>query len=55
MAAPVALFSGGKDKLADPNDVNRLISSLNSTMIKYQTVIDYYEHMGNLFFLFTSI
>lgn len=47
MAAPVALFSGGKDKLADPNDVSRLISALNPSMVMFSTEIDYYEHMGN--------
>jgi len=44
-AAPVALFSGGNDDLADPTDVQRLISELNPSLIKYQTEISYYEHM----------
>lgn len=45
MAAPIAIFSGGKDKLADPSDVQKTASQLNQTLIKYQTEIDYYEHM----------
>lgn len=45
MAAPVAIFSGGKDKLADPTDVAYLLSQLNPSLVKYSTEIDYYEHM----------
>jgi len=45
MTAPVAIFSGGKDKLADPTDVSRLIDELNPNVIKYSTQIGYYEHM----------
>jgi len=45
MAAPVALFAGGKDDLADPTDVSRLISELNPDMIKYSTSISYYSHL----------
>ena len=48
MAAPVALFAGGKDKLGDPQDVAKMISQLNPNVIKYSTTIDYYEHMGKL-------
>ena len=46
MAAPVALFAGGRDKLGDPSDVSRLLAELNPDVIKYSTTIDYYEHMG---------
>lgn len=52
MAAPVALFSGGKDKLADPTDVAYLLSQLNPSLVKYSTEIDYYEHMGIYFSYF---
>jgi hypothetical protein len=45
MAAPIALFSGEKDKLADPTDVQRTIASLNPDLIVYQSVIPYYEHL----------
>lgn len=46
MAAPVAIFSGGKDDLADPTDVARLISELNPANIVYSTSISYYSHLG---------
>jgi len=45
MTAPVALFSGGMDDLADPTDVSRLISELNPNVIVYQNEISYYSHM----------
>jgi len=45
MVAPVALFSGGMDDLADPTDVSRLISELNPNVIIYQDEISYYSHM----------
>jgi len=45
MTAPVALFSGGMDDLADPTDVSRLISELNPSVIVYQDEISYYSHM----------
>jgi len=45
MAAPVALFAGGKDALADPTDVSRLMSELNPDMIKFSTSISYYSHL----------
>ena len=48
MSAPVALFAGGDDDLADPTDVSRLISELNPDMIKYSTSISYYSHLGKL-------
>jgi len=45
MAAPVALFAGGKDKLGDPKDTAKLISELNPSKIAYSVSIPYYEHM----------
>ena len=48
MAAPVALFSGGKDDLADPTDVAKLKAQLNPSKIVYEYNIDYYSHLGKL-------
>lgn len=48
MAAPVAIFSGGKDDLADPTDVSRLLSELNPNNIVYSTEISYYSHLGKV-------
>lgn len=45
MAAPVALFSGGIDALADPSDVSKLKSQLNPDVIVYTADISYYSHM----------
>jgi len=45
MSAPVALFSGGIDTLADPTDVADTISQLNPDMIVYNTQIPYYDHL----------
>ena len=50
MVAPVALFSGGMDDLADPTDVSRLISELNPNVIVYEDEISYYSHMGLIYF-----
>ena len=46
MAAPVALFSGDHDDMADPTDVSHLMSSLNPSMIVYSTTYTDYEHLG---------
>jgi len=41
---PTALFSGGKDTLADPTDVDKLVPLL-STDVKINKRIDYYNHL----------
>ena len=42
---PTALFSGGKDWLADPTDVAGLVPLINSTVI-FSKEIDDYDHLG---------
>ena len=46
LKVPIALFTGGKDWLADPQDVAGLIPLLNSTgKLLYHKNIDYYNHL----------
>jgi len=42
---PVAIFSGGQDALADPQDVKRLVSELPSSSIVYQGFVPDYQHL----------
>lgn len=43
---PTYLYTGGKDWLADPEDVKGLISSINRPgVLMNVTTISYYEHL----------
>ena len=43
---PTALFTGGHDWLADPQDVAGLIPKINSTgKVFYRKNIEYYDHL----------
>ena len=44
LSVPTALFSGGHDWLADPDDVARLIPQIKDTVFNH-TNISYYEHL----------
>ncbi|CAI8032085.1 Lysosomal acid lipase/cholesteryl ester hydrolase [Geodia barretti] len=44
LSVPTALFSGGHDWLADPDDVARLVPQIKDTVFNH-TNISYYEHL----------
>lgn len=43
--APTALYTGGRDKLADPTDVTKIKEQMNPSKIVHEFNIDEYEHM----------
>ena len=45
LQVPTALFSGGQDWLADPRDVEGLISQLDPTIVLYTKIIPQYNHL----------
>ena len=41
---PVSLFSGGRDWLADPKDVEKLRADINHTIV-YDNTLDRFDHL----------